>query len=98
VLRKAVLGMLRRTNLRHAYIEPRLKIYVGPNHPHTAQLPPEVNPLPPVPRAKRGGFHFYWVDIMPIHIIRIKKRFNPKLTPSRLKYFGIMSYISIINV
>jgi len=58
VLRKAVLGMLARTNLRHKYIEPRLRIYAGPTHPHTAQLPPSVTPLPPVPRNLSSNFHF----------------------------------------
>lgn len=58
VLRKAVLGMLARTNLRHKYIEPRLRIYPGPAHPHTAQLPPDVTPLPPVPRKLSSNFHF----------------------------------------
>jgi large subunit ribosomal protein L13 len=58
ILRKAVLGMLRRTNLRHKYIEPRLKIYTGPTHPHPAQLPPHVEPLPRHPRNLNGTFHF----------------------------------------
>lgn len=59
ILWKAVMGMLRRTNLRHKYIEPRLKIYAGPTHPHTAQLPPAVvQPLPPHPVQRRGTFHF----------------------------------------
>ena len=58
VLRKAVLGMLRRTNLRHKYIEPRLKIYSGPEHPHTAQLPEGVEPLQPVPRSLTADYHF----------------------------------------
>mmetsp|Transcript_9391 Transcript_9391/g.19717 ORF Transcript_9391/g.19717 Transcript_9391/m.19717 type:complete len:176 (+) Transcript_9391:149-676(+) len=59
VLKKAVLGMLKRNNLRHQSIEPRLRIYVGPDHPHTAQLPPDTTtPLPSHPRAKSGDFHF----------------------------------------
>jgi large subunit ribosomal protein L13 len=58
ILRRAVLGMLKRTNLRHKYIEPRLKIYQGPEHPHTAQLPAAVEPLPRVPKKLRGTFHF----------------------------------------
>jgi large subunit ribosomal protein L13 len=58
ILRKAVLGMLKRTNLRHGYMEPRLKIYTGPTHPHTAQLPEGVAPLPQVPAAMNGQFHF----------------------------------------
>lgn len=60
ILRKAVLGMLlgKRNKLRHGYIEPRLKIYVGPHHPHTAQLPATVEPLPRVPKKLSGTFHF----------------------------------------
>mmetsp|Transcript_27375 Transcript_27375/g.49505 ORF Transcript_27375/g.49505 Transcript_27375/m.49505 type:complete len:181 (-) Transcript_27375:1611-2153(-) len=58
ILRKAVLGMLRRTNLRHKYIEPRLKIYTGPDHPHTAQLPPTVQPLPRHPTKRNKDFHY----------------------------------------
>ena len=59
VLKKAILGMLKRNNLRHQSIEPRLRIYVGPDHPHTAQLPPDTTtPLPRHPRAKSGDFHF----------------------------------------
>jgi len=58
VLRKAVLGMLARTNLRHKYIEPRLRIYAGPTHPHTAQLPTNVTPLQPVSRNLSGNYHF----------------------------------------
>mmetsp|Transcript_20642 Transcript_20642/g.42485 ORF Transcript_20642/g.42485 Transcript_20642/m.42485 type:complete len:179 (-) Transcript_20642:65-601(-) len=59
VLKKAILGMLKRNNLRHQSIEPRLRIYVGPDHPHVAQLPPDTTtPLPPHPRAKSGDFHF----------------------------------------
>ena len=38
VLRKAIVGMLKKNNLRHQSIEPRLKVYTGPTHPHTAQL------------------------------------------------------------
>ena len=59
ILRKAVLGMLKRNNLRHGYIEPRLKIYTGPDHPHHAQLPPgKVEPLPRVPTRLNGRFGF----------------------------------------
>ena len=58
VLRRATLGMLRNTNLRHQAMEPRLKLYTGPTHPHTAQLPPSVQPIPPVPRKIHGDFHF----------------------------------------
>ena len=59
ILRKAILGMLKRNTLRESYMEPRLKIYTGPDHPHTAQLPPdEVQVLPKVPRKQSGKFHF----------------------------------------
>lgn len=58
ILRKAILGMLSRTNLRHKYIEPRLKIYAGNEHPHTAQLPEGVKPLKKHPRARTGNHHF----------------------------------------
>jgi hypothetical protein len=58
ILKKAVLGMLKKNNLRHQSIEPRLRIYAGPVHPHTAQLPPMTDPIPRVPRAKSGDFHF----------------------------------------
>jgi hypothetical protein len=58
VLKKAVLGMLKRNNLRHQSIEPRLRIYTGAHHPHTAQLPPTTEAIPRVPRAKSGDFHF----------------------------------------
>ncbi len=58
ILKKAILGMLKRNNLRHQAMESRLRIYTGPEHPHTAQLPPSTPPLPAVPRAKSGDFHF----------------------------------------
>jgi Ribosomal protein L13 len=60
ILRKAIHGMLmgRQKKLLHGYIEPRLKIYTGEKHPHTAQLPPNVDPLPAVPKTLRGDFHF----------------------------------------
>lgn len=58
ILRKAVLGMLKRTNLRQQAMEPRLKIYTGPDHPHSPQLPGNVIPLPLVPNKRRGDFHF----------------------------------------
>lgn len=58
ILRKAILGMLYRNNLRHGYMEPRLKIYTGPNHPHTAQLPPNTIPLPKHPRKRNGKYHY----------------------------------------
>ena len=58
ILRKAILGMLYRNNLRSTYMEPRLKIYAGPDHPHTAQLPKGVEPLMKHPRKRTGNFHF----------------------------------------
>jgi hypothetical protein len=58
ILKQAVFGMLRRTNLRDSYLAPRLKIYAGNVHPHTAQLPPAVEPLPKCPKQRRGNFHF----------------------------------------
>jgi hypothetical protein len=58
ILRKAILGMLRRNKLRMGSMERRLKIYVGPDHPHHAQLPPAVVPLPRVPARLNGTFHF----------------------------------------
>jgi hypothetical protein len=58
ILRKAILGMIRRNKLRMGSMERRLKIYVGPDHPHTAQLPPTVSPIPPVPSRRNGTFHF----------------------------------------
>jgi Ribosomal protein L13 len=61
ILKKAVIGMLRKNKLRHGYIEPRLKIYAGAEHPHTAQLPlgsAGVEPLPKVPERRNGNFHF----------------------------------------
>jgi hypothetical protein len=58
ILRKAVTGMLKRNKLRHAFIEPRLKIYTGPTHPHKAQLPECVAPLPAVPAKLHGNYHF----------------------------------------
>merc|ERR1712228_380469 len=38
ILKKAILGMIPRTTLRTKYIEKRLYIYTGSNHPHMAQL------------------------------------------------------------
>mmetsp|Transcript_38161 Transcript_38161/g.46554 ORF Transcript_38161/g.46554 Transcript_38161/m.46554 type:complete len:176 (+) Transcript_38161:221-748(+) len=58
ILRKAVLGMIYRNNLRHQCIEKRLKIYAGPEHPHKVQLPDGVEALPKHPRARRGDYHF----------------------------------------
>ncbi len=56
ILKKAIMGMLSRNNLRHKYIEPRLKIYTGPEHPHQSQLLPDVKPLLKHPRSRRGGY------------------------------------------
>jgi len=58
ILKKAILGMLHRNNLRNSHIEPRLRIYAGPDHPHAAQLPEGVKPLPVHPRKRMGNFHF----------------------------------------
>jgi large subunit ribosomal protein L13 len=41
VIRKAVKGMLPRNRLGRAQIR-KLKIYAGPEHPHTAQAPKEL--------------------------------------------------------
>jgi large subunit ribosomal protein L13 len=41
VIRKAVKGMLPRNRLGRAQIR-KLKIYAGPEHPHTAQAPEEL--------------------------------------------------------
>merc|ERR1719401_578438 len=58
ILRKAILGMLNRNNLRHGFMEPRLHIFTGSEHRHTAQLPEGTKPLVPVPRRRRGTYHF----------------------------------------
>ena len=58
ILKKAILGMLYRNNLRQSYMEPRLKIYAGPDHPHKVQLPDGVQTLPVHPRKRTGTFHF----------------------------------------
>jgi large subunit ribosomal protein L13 len=42
VIRKAVKGMLPRNRLGRAQLR-KLKIYAGPEHPHTAQAPKELN-------------------------------------------------------
>lgn len=57
ILKKAILGMLNRNKLRHKYIEPRLKIYAGPNHPHEGQLNGSVV-MEKHPRARTGSTHF----------------------------------------
>ena len=58
ILKKGILGMMRRTNLRHKYIEPRLKAYAGSDHPHAAQLPEAVEQLPRHTRKRMGEAHF----------------------------------------
>ena len=58
ILRKAVLGMLERNKLRHGYMEPRLYIYTGAQHPHQAQLPADVQAVKKTPRSLKGDFHF----------------------------------------
>jgi ribosomal protein L13 len=58
ILRKAILGMLKRNKLRMGCMERRLKVYVGPGHPHAAQLPEAVPAWPQVPPSKNGTFHF----------------------------------------
>lgn len=57
ILRHSILGMLRATNLRHRHMEKRLFIYPGAEHPHEKELGGKA-PLPPVPRARSGKFHF----------------------------------------
>eukprot|EP00566_Odontella_aurita_P029341 CAMPEP_0113554022 /NCGR_PEP_ID=MMETSP0015_2-20120614/15924_1 /TAXON_ID=2838 /ORGANISM="Odontella" /LENGTH=156 /DNA_ID=CAMNT_0000455129 /DNA_START=161 /DNA_END=628 /DNA_ORIENTATION=+ /assembly_acc=CAM_ASM_000160 len=54
VLQKAILGMVHKGNLKHGYIEPRLKVYAGPYHPHKSQLSESAVPLPRVLRSNRG--------------------------------------------
>lgn len=62
ILRKAVMGMLYRNNLRHQYIEKRLRLFTGPDHPHLSQLPVDVTPLPKHPRKRSGDYHFGFPD------------------------------------
>lgn len=62
VLKKAIIGMLSRNNLRHGYVEPRLKIYSGSAHPHTSQLPEGVEALGKVPRKRMGDYHYGFKD------------------------------------
>mmetsp|Transcript_20225 Transcript_20225/g.56368 ORF Transcript_20225/g.56368 Transcript_20225/m.56368 type:complete len:147 (-) Transcript_20225:63-503(-) len=63
ILRSAVLGMLKRNRLRHQCMEKRLKLYVGPEHPHTSQLPSESTKVSPaLPRSgpmERFGLESY---------------------------------------
>ncbi|KAL7555694.1 hypothetical protein ACA910_007281 [Epithemia clementina (nom. ined.)] len=57
IIERAILGMLENNRLRRQFIQKRLFIYTGPNHPHTAELPPSVPPLAAVPRSlKRVNF------------------------------------------
>ena len=58
ILKKAILGMLHKNNLRHKYIEPRLKIYTGPQHPHQSQISSIVEPMTKHPRSRRGDYHY----------------------------------------
>jgi large subunit ribosomal protein L13 len=58
ILQSAILGMLKRTALRHHWIEPRLKIYRDESHPHTAQMGTHVQPLDKHPRKRTGTWHF----------------------------------------
>ena len=58
ILKKAIFGMLKRNNLRHKYIEPRLKIYTGPQHPHESQISSTVKPLINHPRSLQGDYHY----------------------------------------
>ena len=58
ILQTAILGMLKRTALRHKWIEPRLKIYPDEAHPHTAQMGLNVLPLEKHPRRRTGSWHF----------------------------------------
>jgi hypothetical protein len=79
ILRKAVLGMMKRSNLRHQAMEPRLKIYVGPTHPHTGQLPAAVEPLPRHPRKRRGMMGFQ------LHSAYATEHSYQETAPSRIK-------------
>ena len=67
ILKKAILGMLRRNALRHQSIEKRLRIYIGPEHPHTTQLPPSTPCLPLTPKIKNGDFHYGLVSYTSQH-------------------------------
>jgi large subunit ribosomal protein L13 len=59
IIRKAILGMIKNTSLRHQCIEPRLKIYPSSTHPHIAQLDPtKVEPLPKTTRKYQQSFGF----------------------------------------
>jgi len=58
ILQSAILGMLKRTALRHKYIEPRLRIFPDDKHPHIAQIGEDVEPLEKHPRKRIGSWHF----------------------------------------
>ena len=58
ILKKAIMGMLHKNNLRHKYIEPRLKIYTGPQHPHQSQISSVVEPMTKHPRSLQGDYHY----------------------------------------
>mmetsp|Transcript_23745 Transcript_23745/g.67113 ORF Transcript_23745/g.67113 Transcript_23745/m.67113 type:complete len:189 (-) Transcript_23745:39-605(-) len=88
ILQSAILGMLRRNRLRHQTMEKRLKLYVGPNHPHTAQLPPATTvPLPPHPRKgplNRFGLNSYTQLPRP-HTINKRQVFDTEALMKELK-------------
>ena len=56
VLRSAVIGMINKTKLRHSYMEKRLHIYPGEEHPHKEVE--GMRPLPRVPHSRVGTFGF----------------------------------------
>ncbi len=60
ILKKAILGMIPRTKLRTSTMEQRLKVYVGPDHPHTSQMSTTAaataKPLCVPPPRRRGYF------------------------------------------
>lgn len=59
ILRKAVVGMLMpKGRLRHGFIEPRLHIYAGSSHPHSAQLPESVPAVQP--RHETSRMNMAW--------------------------------------
>ena len=48
--------MINKTKLRHGYMEKRLHIYPGPDHPHKEVE--GMKPLPRVPQSRVGTFGF----------------------------------------
>mmetsp|Transcript_21266 Transcript_21266/g.27461 ORF Transcript_21266/g.27461 Transcript_21266/m.27461 type:complete len:176 (-) Transcript_21266:137-664(-) len=58
IMRKAIMGMTKKNNLRHGYLEKRLFLYQGPKHPHIKEIPESVPPLPKAPRKLNGTFHY----------------------------------------